>query len=66
LSPDEGGVELMPAGLLLVGEMQEMSDVVAAVHGLKKERQPSLPPVQEAMAFFGTWSSDCIRFEMSG
>jgi hypothetical protein len=33
LSPDEGGVELMRAGLLLVGEMQEMGDVVAVIHG---------------------------------
>lgn len=33
LSPDEGGVELMRADLLLVGEMQEMGDSVAVVHG---------------------------------
>ena len=33
LSSDEGGVELVRAGLLLVGEMQEMGDSVAVVHG---------------------------------
>jgi hypothetical protein len=33
LGPDEGGVELVRAGLLLVGEMQEMGDPVAVVHG---------------------------------
>jgi hypothetical protein len=33
LSPDEGRVQFMRAGLLLVGEMQEMGDVVAVVHG---------------------------------
>jgi hypothetical protein len=33
LSPDKGRVELVRAGLLLVGEMQEMGDVVAVVHG---------------------------------
>ena len=29
---DEGGVELMGAGLLEVGEMQEIGDIVAVVH----------------------------------
>ncbi len=33
LSPDEGRVELVRAGLLLVGEMPEMGDPVAVVHG---------------------------------
>jgi len=37
LSPDEGGVELMRAGLLLVGEMQEMGDSVAVVHDFVAE-----------------------------
>ena len=33
LGADEGGVDFVRAGLLLVGEMQEMGDVVAVVHG---------------------------------
>ena len=32
LSPDEGGIEFVGASLLLVGEMQEMGDIVAVVH----------------------------------
>ena len=32
-SPDEGGVEFMRAGLLQVGEMQEMGDIVAVFQG---------------------------------
>ncbi|MFZ2471185.1 MAG: hypothetical protein WAW52_04500 [Methanothrix sp.] len=33
LGQDEGGVEFVLAGLLLVGEMQEVGDSVAVVHG---------------------------------
>jgi len=32
LGPDEGGIELVRAGLLQIGEMQEMGDAVAGKH----------------------------------
>lgn len=33
LSPDEGGIEIVRAGLLLVGKMQETGDIAAVFHG---------------------------------
>ena len=56
LSPDEGGVELMRAGLLLVGEML---GIVVVGHGFLAGRA-SFPSGQETMGLFSLVLCGCM------